>query len=241
MESISQRVPQGERGPYRWGRGRGGPLYGEGQEGERRHKTCQPGRRSYWGKDRNIMGAEYSSWGLSVEFVNLPALTFRVEEFWLGGRSHAPTSLVTAFHPRINDWETEFVKMRLRPFTRRRKSQIWPSGSVWSPYINLSTPRRCCSLEINKSANVGGGGGKDDKRAIWRLTDVWKLSIEAGTWFGGRNMQEAVIWDGWCDAGQFSCSCLTSFLGPIHPCTGQAGPATFCHWIYSVQQLNTFQ
>ena len=42
---------------------------------------------------------------------------------------------------------------------------------------------------------------KEEKRAIW-LTDVWKLSIEAGTWFGGRNMQEAVIWDGWgFDAG----------------------------------------
>ena len=34
MESISQRVPQGERGPYRWGRG-DQPLYGEGQGGER--------------------------------------------------------------------------------------------------------------------------------------------------------------------------------------------------------------
>ena len=31
MESISQRVPQGERGPYRWGRG--GPLYGDQQGG----------------------------------------------------------------------------------------------------------------------------------------------------------------------------------------------------------------
>ena len=91
MESISQRVPQGERGPYRWGRGRGGPLYGEGQEGERRHKTCQPGRRSYWGKDRNIMGAEYSSWGLSVEFVIGQLWLLELRSFgWGGGPTHQP-------------------------------------------------------------------------------------------------------------------------------------------------------
>ena len=39
-----------------------------------------------------------------------------------------------------------------------------------------------------------------------------KLSIEDGTWFRGRNMHEAVIWDGWRD----DCSCLI-FGTNAHP------------------------
>ena len=123
--------------------------------------------------------------------------------------------------------------MRLPPFTRRRKSQIWPSGSIWSPYINLSTSNWCRLLEINKSFSVGGGKVEKKKKSNLGETDVWKLSIEAGTRFGGRNMQEAVIWDGWgFDAGHsaVAASCL---FWDQYPCTGQAGPATFCHWIYS--------
>ena len=69
MESISQRVPQGERGPYRWGRG-DQPLYGEGQGGGR-----DPARLlrlvADHIEDRNITRVKYSELykGLQVEFV----------------------------------------------------------------------------------------------------------------------------------------------------------------------------
>ena len=86
---------------------------------------------------------------------------------------------------------------------------------------------------------------KEEKRAIW-LTDVWEPVNR------GRDMVRGAEYAGGSDLGRLvrrrtrqavspaSCSCCL-FLGPIHPCSGQAGPATFCHWIYSVQELNTFQ
>ena len=81
MESISQRVPQGERGPYRWGRG-DQPLYGEGQGGG---ETPQ----DFSGWSRIILSQILRAKGLQVKFVigELWLLeVVQVEEVgWLGG------------------------------------------------------------------------------------------------------------------------------------------------------------
>ena len=72
-------------------------------------------------------------------------------------------------------------------------------------------------LEINKSFSVGGGEVEKKKKSNLAETDVWKLSIEAGTRFGGRNMQEAVIWDGWgFDAGHSAAAAAACFGTNTH-------------------------
>ena len=91
-------------------------------------------------------------------------MTFRG---WLvgGGPTHLPWSL--PFIQGLMTGKPSLLKCGWAPFTRRRKSQIWPSGSVWSPYINLSTPHRPCSLEINKPPKVRGG-----KRIWWEESNL---------------------------------------------------------------------
>ena len=72
-------------------------------------------------------------------------------------------------------------------------------------------------LEINKSFSVGGGKVEKKKKSNLAETDVWKLSIENGTRFGGRNMQEAVIWDGWgFDAGHSAVAAAAYFGTNTH-------------------------
>ena len=172
----------------------------------------------------------------SLRICHWSALSFRVEEVccW---RSHAPpwslpfipglmtgkpSLLKCGFHHSPGDENPKFD--RRAAFGRHTLTSLPPTGVACLKSTNPT------ALEVEKK-----------KKSNLAETDVWKLSIENGTRFGGRNMQEAVIWDGWgFDAGHsaVAASCL---FWDQYTCTGQAGPATFCHWIYSAPQLNTFQ
>ena len=57
----------------------------------------------------------------------------------------------------------------------------------------------------------------------------------------GRDMVQGAEYARGSDLGRLAQRLQLPHFWDQYPSTGQAGPATFCHWIYSVQQLNTFQ
>ena len=145
------------------------------------------------------------------------------------GRSHAP-ALVTAFHPRINDWETEFVKMRrshslgdenpkFDSRTALGRHTLTSLTSLWPTTRDQQTPK-----------------AEREESNLRKLRDRCFEAVNRG-----RDMVQGAEYARGSDLGRLAQRLQLPHFWDQYPSTGQAGPATFCHWIYSVQQLNTFQ